>query len=562
MKILSPKLLVLFTFILGNVNAQDCSVATAQIDFETPRVKVRHHPTGDLWWDGFDGKFTVNDPTLSSNAVSAVFAASLWIGAIDPAANLKLAGNTYGLTQGSSDWYPGPLNDQGQIDSDLCNKFDRFWVIKSEDINAFEMDLADNGMIDNTVHQSILAWPGKDNPHSSNTNGFELPAGRVLAPFIDHNDDNIYNPEDGDRPDIKGANLAHWWIFNDNGNVHTSTFADALGIDVGVLAYSYDDNPFSTSTIFYEYQIANRSFESLNSMHVGLWLDNDLGCYDDDFIGCVPSENLAFAYNQDAEDGSNGNQCFGVNTFESGIPLFGIKVLEGTKSDLGDDNGMSSFIYYNGQSGNPPPGTTDPNSAPEVYNYLRGLWRDGTPITVGGDGYDPSSTDVTSFAYPDLPNSNTGWSMCSTATSPQDRRMVIGSGETTLNPGQITKFAFAAILTEKVEHPCPDITPLITAGQNAQDVYDMVPSSVVNNSKTNFSIQPNPASDIVFLETSDLGIIKHLNVYDIRGQLLQSWTQINESKFQFNVDQLSSGMYLVKIQMANGGQGVRRLVVR
>ena len=553
---------LIFSFI-PFIEAQDCQMSTAQADLVTPRVKVRHHASADLWWDGAEGKFLVDDPTLSTNPVSAAFAASFWAGGTDQGNNLKFAGNTYGRSSGKTDWWPGPLSDVGESPAENCMNFDRIWEIKAVDISAFEMDYNDNGVIDNPIHPTLQMWPGKDNPMSLVQNGFELPVGRSLAPFIDRNNDGIYNPADGDFPDVKGANVAHWWIFNDNGNIHTSSNGNEIKMDVGVLAYSFSTDPFDVSTVFYEFLITNKAIEPFVNFHAGLWLDIDLGCYSDDYIGCIPSENLAFAYNQDAVDGTTGTSCNGgVNSFDIGIPLFGIRILEGTKTQEGVDNGMSSFIYYNNQNFSPNPATTDPATSPEMNNYLRGLWRDGTPITIGGDGYDPASTDVTNFAFPDPPNSITGWSMCNPIAESGDRRVVIGSGESDLDPGESTKFAFAAIVTKKVEHPCPDITSLIDAANDAQDIYDMLPSRLnAPISKANFSIQPNPSNDFINIRTQGFDQIHKIELFNISGQLLRSWQVVNSYSYQINVDDFVNGMYLIKVKMKDGSVGVKRVVV-
>jgi len=335
-------------------------------------------------------------------------------------------------------------------------------------------------------------------------------------------------------------------------------------IDVGVLAYSFDEDPFGTSTILYEYQITNRNVETIENLNVGLWLDNDHGCSEDDYIGCIPGEQLVFSYNQDAIDGIPPNgACGGVNSFTNGIPLFGVKVLQGIKNDNGEDYGLQSFIYMNRQGlGNPNSATTDPTKAREVYNYLNGLWRDGTPITIGGDGYDLSSTDFTKFSFPDAPNDPNGWSLCNPEGGFQDRRGLLGLGATKLLPGESSKFSFAAILTEKVEHPCPDITPLINAAQDAQTTYDLLPSSApIILSHTSFTFQPNPAQDYVNIFTGGGGQIQKIQLFNINGQLLQTYDQVNTMNYHIEFDGFADGVYLVKVEMEDGGFGVQRLVI-
>ena len=60
---------------------------------------------------------------------------------------------------------------------------------------------------------------------------------------------------------------------------------------------------------------------------------------------------------------------------------------------------MSKFVYYNNDFtviGNPESGT-------DIYNYLRGIWKDNIPMTYGGDGHgagNGSTTDLCNFMFP------------------------------------------------------------------------------------------------------------------------------------------------------------------
>ncbi|MEZ4984047.1 MAG: hypothetical protein R2795_03255 [Saprospiraceae bacterium] len=90
---------------------------------------------------------------------------------------------------------------------------------------------------------------------------------------------------------------------------------------------------------------------------------------------------LAYVYNADQLDGTNGCTCDqGINTYCDEVPILGVDYFRGPLNELGEELGMSSFTYYLNGSGTPTPapGTTDPQTAQEYYNYLSGRWRDGT----------------------------------------------------------------------------------------------------------------------------------------------------------------------------------------
>ncbi len=550
----------------GKIQAQLCTPATSQIDISTDRVQVRNLVAGSLWWDGTgEGRFLVDDPELSSQPTSAALAAGLWLGGLDEGNNLKLACQTYGLSSGQTDFWPGPLSDNGIPIPNACENFDKIWEVKKEDLDAHIADYEDNGMIDNPIiHPSIKSWPGKDNPLSLANNGFELPAGRDLAPFFDVNNDNKYNPEDGDYPDTRNADVAQWWIFNDNSNIHSETNGDPIKAEIAVLSYTFDDDQVNqNSTIFYELEITNRALEAIKGFYVGLWVDPQLGCYEDDYIGCSPEDDLAFVYNSDSEDGDANNNCAGGGaTFDNGIPLFGIKILEGVKDADGVAQGMTSFTYYNnnGVGGPWPAGTVDPSSAFQYYPYLDGRWGAGTPFTIGGSGHDPYG-DATRFVFPDDPSDPTGWSQCTAGSAEGDRRFIISSGTTTLLPGEKTNVSYAAIVTGAVEHPCPDISPLIEAANDAQDAYD---ARLTKNKNillaTELTIHPNPTNDIVNIQNSENEVIESLTLTTVDGKIINHFTDLNDSNYQLDLSNQAAGIYILNIKTENGKVGNNKVV--
>ena len=135
---------------------------------------------------------------------------------------------------------------------------------------------------------------------------------------------------------------------------------------------------------------------------------------------------------------------------------------------------MSAFAYMNnGGIGSPPPATTDANQGPEFYDIMRGIWLDGTPITVGGDGYNPGSTDVTSYVFPDDPNDPDGWSMCTADLPFGDRRTLQVTGPLLLQPQATNELIVGVVFVPDEEsYPCPDLSRLRTADDLAQSLFD------------------------------------------------------------------------------------------
>ncbi len=392
---------------------------------------------GDLFWDGDESRFQV---PYQPGGPSTIFAQGLWLGGIGPGGNLKVAAQTYGRGQGTTDYWAGPLTEEGLTSEESCTNWDRAFSVLRHQIEAHVADFEDNGVIDNPI-PGIMGWPGQGNPHFQNIYGFELPdTPQGLAPFADEDGDGLYDPLAGDYPMIHNSAVIPgqitWVIFNDNGNIHTESSGEPLQVEVQLTSWAYDcsDNPQLNNTIFTSYKLINRGIEPLDSLHLGLWTDFDLGCHTDDLMGSAPGLNTFFAYNSDNEDGPGCT--LGLPSYGQNPPVQAITVL---------NEDLSYLMYYENPSViDPPPAVTDPNAGIEFYRYLTGHWRDGTPLTSGGTGYDPTlSNPVTNFAFPGDPNNPGEWSALSEGLSSAADRRAVGSvflGE--LQPGAVAEVDF------------------------------------------------------------------------------------------------------------------------
>ena len=115
----------------------DCNPATAQVELNINNVRTTLLTGGDLWWDpvGQLPKYEVPKIPIGSNELRlhSIYAGALWIGGIDQATGaLKVAAQTYRQT--GNDFFPGPLNDNGQTDAETCNNFDRMWTVYGSEI--------------------------------------------------------------------------------------------------------------------------------------------------------------------------------------------------------------------------------------------------------------------------------------------------------------------------------------------------------------------------------------------------------------------------------------------
>jgi len=241
---------------------------------------------------------------------------------------------------------------------------------------------------------------------------------------------------------IKGDQTL-WWVFNDKGNIHTETTGSAIGLEIRAQAFAFATNDVINNMTFYSYEIINRSTFELTKTYFSPWVDTDLGKSDDDFVGCDVGRGLGYCYNGKAVDGNGeveayGDQppAIGVDFFQGPYmdpddydnpafngdstrgPNFGgscdIVTQNGTARDITyiqdgayvtrpnivrsaainginfgngivDDEryGMRRFVYHNNDAST----QGDPHTAPEYYNYLRGIWKDNTEMFYGGTAY-------------------------------------------------------------------------------------------------------------------------------------------------------------------------------
>ncbi len=426
-----------------------CSGGQAAYSINANNIAAQVHTSGDLWFDG-----DANYELPIGSGVHALYAGGLWFGGIDPGGNLHVAAQTYGANSGNFEFWPGPIPNNTPPTSDLCDKFDRFFDIEKTDILAHIADWNDNGQIDGTPPSDILGWPAQGNPYFFDAHGFDLPFSPVhFAPFHDENQDGLYDPYDGDYPRVNG-DKAVWWVFNDIGGIHANSQGLPIGMEVQAMAYAYNsDSESLKNTTFYDFRTIYWGNEPLNDFFIGLWVDPDLGCWSDDYIGSAPEENMGFVYNGDAND----EDCSGLSGYGENIPVVGIKKIRSRPLAL---DTMQHFSYYFNQNSGASSGQTDPSAADQYYNYLRGLWKDGIPISQGGNGYDLNAPAYP-FAFDGSEINGQPWTECTVNSTPSDRRFLMTYDGGTLNPGEINEFTFAVTAKMDVPHPCPDVSGLV-----------------------------------------------------------------------------------------------------
>jgi hypothetical protein len=427
--------------------AAGCDPASNAVDLDINNVRARIMNGGDMWWDLVNNaRYEIPKVTQSGGIRKhSLFAGALWIGGYNNN-SLKEAGMTYRFN-GASDFFPGPLDTNTvSIEYTDCKNWDQIWEITRKEIDDFRKD-------NSNISDAISKWPA----HGLNGYDPEAMHSHFLAPFIDVDGDFRYHPENGDYPNVAG-DQALWYVYNDMGNIHTETVAEAIGLELQTMAFAFTTNDEINNMTFYKTTIINRSGKRLDSTFFGQWVDADLGNYADDYVGCDTIRSLGICYNGDENDE-------GVFGYGSNPPSVGVDFFEGPNADVGDkkdndrdgcidctlvpreDNpkiidkvpdtelpekwGMEYFVYYNNDvsdKGNP--------GAPEdYYHYLTGSWKNGDPILNGKDGFACPGCPRAKYMFPGDPRKSDEWSEVSAGNKPGDRRFLQSAGPFSLEPG-------------------------------------------------------------------------------------------------------------------------------
>ncbi|MCS6894881.1 MAG: hypothetical protein NZZ60_01875 [Bacteroidia bacterium] len=409
-----------------------CTAPTSSVQLDINNVRCLIHNGGDMWWDLVSSpRYEIPKVPPGVPAIHSMFASAVWVGGLDAAGRLRLAAQTY--RQSGIDFFAGPLSLQGTTDANTCQQWDKHFVITRQEIDAFRAAFQTNpNNLNLGDYPNVANWPAI-NPAP----GFE----RTLAPFVDQNNDGDYTPAAGDYPDVLG-DMAIWWVYNDRGNVHTETGAPAIGLEVQALAFAFSTTDQINDMTFYKYRIINRGTLSLRQTYMAIWVDADLGFYADDYVGCDTSRGLGYCYNGDPVDDPSG-PGYGANP-----PAIGTDFFQGPIYDPDPVNPkrlkMTNFMYYENDfsvRGNP-------TNAIHFYNYMRSIWKDGSPLVNNNqNGYGTGTP--TNFIYTGHPGgvpaatrcpfpTPTGtWNEATAGNSPFDRRYLQSAGPFTLDPGAV-----------------------------------------------------------------------------------------------------------------------------
>ena len=483
----------------------NCEQSTAEAFLDINNIRAKIMNNGGIVWNGGDPVYEFP----KGGGENTIFASGIWMGGLVDG-QLRLAGSTYGPWE----FWAGPLNDDGTSQSD-CSPWDRLWKVSKEDVIAF-----DGGA---PATPDLQDWPTGLGAPTLDANGDLIDLlDQPLASRIDRK----INLAAGERPQILGDQLV-WWIMNDMGNQHNRTDTPPMGIEGHGSAFAFNSAGALGNTTFYKFRLFYKGTVPLVDTYMGIFSDPDLGQFTDDYVGSDTTLGLGFVYNADDDDEGH----YGPNVPASGYDFFQGPLVD---SNGIDDNGdgqideegerlkMTAFAFYNNGGGV----TGDPQTGPDMYNYMRGRWKDGQRFTLGGNGRD-FSTIPTSFMFPGNPATAEFWSEINsdgqgTAITPADRRFVMASGPFEIQPGDEQEIVFGLVSAFAPESVPNDRKHLEAVTQMKID--DAVAQTVFDSG---FQVAQPPAAPRVTVTELDGGALLEWGYERTDNNFLDQYVEID-----------------------------------
>lgn len=468
-----------------------------------------------------------------------IYAAGIWAGGLDINGQLHLTAPN-GSVAG---WRSGPIADNISYGTVAYqNAYSTsIWKVTRQQVDDHIAQYQQGGY---TPVAAISDWPGNGD--------VSMGVADQLAPYVDLNADGVYDPLDGDYPEFPGDQVVYV-IQNDESYLPQP---NNLGVELHLMFYQFNDNGYLSETTFLNVQAFNRSTTNYYDFKLSIYADFDIGNPTDDYFGSSVTNNMMYAYNGDSYDETIG----GTIGYEDNPPCQGIMSLNHT---LYAANRFNSFSFFP---------TAPPTTNLEHWNFMNGLWADGSPMFYGGDGYNAGvSTTSTKIIYPGESDPlglatwgtivNGDWgeynSNGGTPNFPSERQglMSISPGDFPVATTICADFVF--LFNDTDVDPLNNVQNVLNIADALQILYDSSSDFpcgylVANTPELDpleFNVFPNPSSGSFSLQLSNGFDPVIVEVRDVTGRLMYSKvTQDELTQIQLDAP---AGVYQVSVQSAH-----------
>jgi hypothetical protein len=279
-------------------------------------------------------------------------------------------------------------------------------------------------------------------------------------------------------------------IYNDgDASLHTMSKTLPIGVEVHLTAWAYNRSDALGNTIYYKWQIINKSGQTLDQTYVCIWCDADVGNSGvDDWDGCDTTLGLGYTYNGQAGPDYPNGAAVGFDFLQGpivpGAATDTAKLPDGSIYPGKKILKMTSYLKYSNDASD----YGNPGTGAEIYNYFQGLSRSGL-VTKGAD------SNATTFMFPgdpNLPNGPTNWVE---TDPPNDRRFMMTSGPFTMAANDTQEIVAGNVIASGASL-FGSVTALKNSDAAVQTAYDL-----------NFKLAAPPPSPNVEAVPLDKGII-------------------------------------------------------
>lgn len=499
-------------------------------------------------FDNINGSGITTKATLDEElevGPGLLYSAGLWCAGIHEeqlyATNPKYI--SPGLSQPQMLTTYGPYSEC--YNDDYLNRYYRVWALDKEMIESHQQEFDSPSY---TMPEVIANYPANGRSWCDESN--------ILAPFVDLNDNEVYEPELGEYPLIRGDQSV-FMLTNDR----MAGSTDSPGLESVIEAYSFDsDNEDIDHTIFLHINLRNRSGRDYEDFRVGYWADFDIGTAYDDYVGCSPQNDYFYGYQGDDFDEPSGpfSPGYGANT-----PALAVKFL---------GQPMDGFMSYMNSSH---PVNGEPFTPAHVYNYLSSIWKDGSSLLYGGEGtpfsyWEPLTE--TNYCFPNFPweDSEGDWSQPTAEFIPSDQRGLGATLVGNLPDRQSTCVDFALVVSFPADslEMFSEVEALDLRIGEVQDFYNSLPSGCyweenpinveeVESQKNGISVFPNPSSGFITVQGLDIDSRTEYEVYSMRGQIVATGI-IQGAQEVIDFSNLQDGLYIFRLNSTDGrGESIR-----
>jgi hypothetical protein len=333
--------------------------------------------------------------------------------------------------------WPGPARAISDSSS-TCLEYDRLWGLSSDDIT-----------IDHRLHTAVnpvTEWPVEWG-----------------APFFDNDGTPGFQIDSEDEPLMYGDQM-YWSILNDSGNRHESTNSAPLGIEIEYFAYAFRSPGTLGNSVFFRFEISNRSSDKIEDFFFGLQLDQRRAMGTDWYHGTDSTTGTIYSYFSPEVDAAfeGISQSVGLTLVDaSKRPKPDYKRFS-TLPDQGFSHSMINWLFIQEQYDN----------SADVYDWIQAKWPDlvirryglktkkllnsmfgGMEEAMSGPWSVVQPGDSTDYVFPGDPTVAEHWSMMNhngrgDIIFPQTNFVYGGYGPTDLDPNEAFKVTVALIWTD------------------------------------------------------------------------------------------------------------------